>query len=305
MVIKQLYLNSRRSINAHHSSTANRFKMRLNPSIKGIKDIKISELALNFVPLYPNIPRRSSEITIVYNGHEDTITIDPRKHYVHIDHRTEEQETDGFASFVKELNDQIAGVVAENAEWTGLEFNFDFQYDLLGVSHTAEEDRVIEFKDPPSGRSMINRLGLMNTNVFTIPAKTSGDRSKAVLFTNPPRLSRTEAIYIASDLTNGSSQINDGTNDSYDIIKMIPIPIPTFGALPNYTAQNEFQQLINIRQTLHEANFEILDDELKPLELYTQGHLSMELFIEYAVDDAHKEEQPETVPLKLGGRGMF
>ncbi len=321
MVVTRLYISSRRAVENSPSKSLNSFRFRLSEALTGVEQMYVSEFAMNWTPLYPNIPQRSSQLKITYKNKTATIGIDPKLRFTYIEARNNHQRDDVFADFSEELNSRLHGS-GNPSEFNDLWFGYDFRQERMVMyrSDTSAGTETVTI-EKPSQWSMLQRIGVdHNKDSISLDLEPQGGTldpknnervtliktRKAKAFPHPPRLSRTEFIYIASNLARGDSAINELALSTNSIIKSIPIPEPQYGSLPNYTATGaiSLSHLRGIQKNLRTAQIDLLDDELQPLELTDQSHMNAEIFITYQTAENESAQRPNSVELKLGRRNF-
>lgn len=271
---------------------------------------------MNWTPLYPNIPLRSSWLDISYKGETMTVQLDPRIKFTYIEARNNTQRDDVFADFSEEINRQLRD---EGAPFNDIRFGYNFRLERM-VVYRKDADGGPETVtiSKPTQNSMLQRMGggqRDNLDLVVEPQESiinpeEDERinlirvRKSTALPEPPRLSRTEFIYLASNLARGDSAVNEVTLSTNSIIKSIPITNPSYGSLPTYTATGaiNLSHLRGIANNLRTAQIDILDDELQPLELTDQSHMNMEIYVTYKTAQGEEPQRPKSVPLKVGGK---
>lgn len=262
--VRRIYINSYLAYKDDRGESLQSFEASAGgESIVDPKDINLVLASLNFTPRSPNIPVYESTIDISYDGVRATYAVDTDAIYEGI------ASSSVGTNLIFQLNE-------------GFKTAFSTIYEPW--SYDAGDARIVF--TPDTGESVMiyndtttlsRRLGLTTDEMdieYTQP--------QTIRATNPPILSRTQCLFLSTDLTSDSTT-NAGSN--HGILAMVPINDPGYGSIITFQPAYDSGRLASPR-SFTSMRIVILDDLFKAIDFNSNTNLLMELAVIY--DDDNK-----------------
>lgn len=260
--IRRIYLNSYLAYKDDPGESLQDFVADIDETITDPDDINLAVLSLNFTPKHPSIPPYESEVSLSYDGVSATYSVDTLAIYEGI--TTSTAGTD----LITELNE-------------GFKTAFSTSYEPW--SYAAADARIVFTPEPAksveifnSGTTLSRRIGLTTAEMDTVVAAPA-----IIVASNPPIISRTQVLFISTDLTSDSTT-NGGSN--HGIMMMVPVYNPDYGTIITYQPSYDFGKLASPRSFTN-LRIRILDDLFQAIEFNSNTNLLLALAVSYKGDD--------------------
>ena len=259
--VRRVFLNSYLAYVDDVGESLQDFVAEFDERIIDPTDVNVGHVSLNFCPLFPNIPTYENTIDLSYDGTQDTITIDSSKIYAGVAGTTGN-------TLIDELNTKFKAVFGGTYEpWS-------YSSTDARISFTPDTAKSVEFFKATTTAD--RRIGMTSAQfgITYTPASI-------LTMTNQPILSRTQVIYLTTDLTSDSTS---NAQANHGILMMIPIFNAEFGSLVNYSPAYDFGKMSSPRSFTN-LRFRILDDLFEPIQFTSNTNLLMSLYVSYADSD--------------------
>lgn len=259
--IRRIFLNAYLAYKNDPGETLTDFIATFNESVINPQDINVGHISLNFTPLYPNFPITENKLVVNYGGTIKTLTMTATDRYEGV-----VSSSGSGNNVIDELNTQFKSEFSTTYE------PFSFDSDLVRIVFTPSGGTSTTFVS--TGSTLGRRLGIS-------PGQFDTAFTTALTATNPPIVSRTQVIYLATDIT--SDSIGNNTSQ-HNILMMIPIYNAEYGALINYSPSYDFGSLSSPRSFTN-VRFQILDELFEPIEWNGNTNLLLSMYVSYDNDD--------------------
>jgi len=258
--MRRIFINSYLAYRDDPTESLTDFIANFQDTITDPKDVNVGLVSLNFCPASPNIPAYENTIDISYNGTRQAYSVPSNAIYTGVD------GTGPGTTLVEELNDGFKTAFSISYEpWS-------FSSDFVRLVFTPSGSDVAEIYY--STTTLARRIGMTVEQ-----GGVQYTNASPFIATNQPILSRTQVIYLETDLTNGDSTTN-GDTAQHNILLSIPITNPEYGSIITYSPSYDFGSLAGAR-TFSDVRFRILDDLFQPIQFTTNTNLLISLYVSY------------------------
>lgn len=260
--IRRIYINSYLAYKDDPGESLQDFVADIDETITDPEDINLAVLSLNFTPKYPNIPVNEATVDISYDGTRTTYDVASLAIYEGIASST--VGTD----LITELNEGFKTAFSTAYE--------PWSYDAAQarIVFTPDTGKSVEIYN--AGTTLSRRIGLTTAEMDTVVAAPA-----TITATNPPILSRSQVLFVSTDLTSDSTT-NGGSN--HGIMMMVPVYNPDYGTIITYQPSYDFGKLASPRSFTN-LRIRILDDLFQPIEFNSNTNLLLALAVQYKDDD--------------------
>lgn len=260
--IRRVYINSYLAYKDDPGESLQDFIADIDETITDPDDINLAVLSLNFTPKYPNIPNYEATVDISYDGTRAQYDVDTLAIYEGIASST--VGTD----LITQLNEGFKTAFSTSYE--------PWSYDAADARIIFTPDTGTSVEIYNTGTTLSRRIGLTTSEMDTVVAAPS-----TITASNPPIISRTQVLFISTDLTSDSTT-NGGSN--HGIMMMVPVYNPDYGTLITYQPSYDFGKLASPR-SFTSLRVRILDDLFRPIEFNSNTNLLLALSVTYKDGD--------------------
>lgn len=261
--VRRIFLNAYLAYDNDPGESLQDFVADFDERIEDPVDVNLGQLSLNFCPAEPNIPAYESVIDLSYNGTRATYSLPTDLIYTGI------AGTGTGTTLIDELNNGFKAVFG------GAYDPWSYDSDRVRLVFTPDTGLNAEFYYATTTAS--RRLGMTTTDAGTTITSVS-----PLTMTNQPILSRTQCIFILTDMVADSITNSRGSNHS--IMAQIPIYSPEYGSIINFSPSYDYGTMSNPRSFTN-LRFRILDDLFQPISFTSNVNLLISLYIKYKEDD--------------------
>jgi len=278
---RRIYINSITAAQDTGESTQD-FVADFESRLEGLIDINIGTVSLNFTPISPNIPLYESEVTMTRNGVERTFGVPIDAIYNSAGGSPDSpQGSGGTTTLVFQLNKAFKLAYAITTE--------PFWYDFLTARIVFDAEDGLEYSFLNTGARKINRrLGLstLQENIAFTGMK---------IMRNPPIISRTQVIYLVCNIV--SDSMLNGENQNSQILGMMPLRFPEFGAINNWSPNYNLGSVAPPRD-FSNIRFSLLDEMNQPMDFNSNTQLLIELGLVYEGQNSEGDAGQLRLPLR-------
>lgn len=261
--VRRIFLNAYLAYDQDPGESLQDFTADFDERIEDPDDVNIGNFSLNFTPAEPNIPSYESQISMTYNGVPGTFSLPTNVIYTGV------AGTGTGTTLIDELN---AGF---KATFGGTYDPWSYNSDLVRVVFTPDTGITASFDY--TGTTASRRLG-MTADQDGVPIVAPAN----LTMTNQPILSRTQSIFILTDMVADSITNSQGSN--HNIMAMIPIYNAEYGSLINYSPAYDYGKMSSPRSFTN-LRFRILDDLFQPISFTSNTNLLVSLYVSYKQED--------------------
>lgn len=260
--IRRIFINSYLAYKDDPGESLQDFTADIDETIIDPGDINVGIVSLNFTPEHPNIPPYEAQVDLEYSSVRKTLTLPTGLIYAGV-------ATPGAGTtFIDALNNEFKSEFSTSYE------PWDFDADSVRVRFTPDTGENVEFYYDTT--TLSRRLGMtVNQGGVTFT------NASPLTMTNQPILSRTQVIFLTTDLTSDSTT-NGGS--SHGILLTIPIFNAEYGSLINYSPSHDFGKLASPRSFTN-LRVRLLDDLFQPISFTSNTNLLMSLYVSYGDND--------------------
>jgi len=261
--VRRIFLNAYLAYDEDPGESLQDFTADFDERIEDPVDINIGNFSLNFTPSEPNIPSYENTISLTYDGTPVEYSLPTEVIYTGV------TGTGTGTTLVEELNNGFKATYGGIYE--------PWQYDSDSVRIVFVPDAGITATFDYAATTASRRLGMTSdqggVNIVA-PA--------ALIMTNQPILSRTQCIFILTDMV--ADSITNAQGSNHNIMAMVPIYNASFGSLINYSPAYDYGKMSSPRSFTN-LRFRILDDLFKPISFTSNTNLLASLYISYKDND--------------------
>ena len=261
--VRRIFLNGYLAYDQDPGESLQDFTADFDERIEDPLDINIGNFSLNFTPSEPNIPAYESTIDLSYNGVRASYSLPTNLIYTGV------AGTGTGTTLIDELNSGF------KATFGGVYEPWSYDSDSVRIVFTPNTGVDAEFYYDTTTAS--RRLGMTTDQGGVVISAPS-----SLTMTNQPILSRTQCIFILTDMVADSITNSQGSN--HNIMSMVPIYDATFGSLINYSPAYDYGKMSSPRSFTN-LRFRILDDLFQPISFTSNTNLLVSLYIAYKDDD--------------------
>lgn len=262
--VRRIFLNAYLAYDEDPGEGLADFTADFDERIEDPVDVNLGQLSLNFTPSEPNIADYEKNIDLSYNGTRATYSLPTALIYTGI------TGTGTGTTLIDELNDGF------KATFGGAYDPWSYDSDRVRLVFTPDTGLDAEFFYDTTTAS--RRLGMTTSD-----AGTTITSAAPLTMTNQPILSRTQCIYILTDMVADSITNSQGSN--HNIMAQIPIFSPEYGSIINFSPSFDYGTMSNPRSFTN-LRFRILDDLFQPISFTSNTNLLISLYIKYKDDNA-------------------
>ena len=267
--VRRIFLNAYLAYDNDPGESLQDFTADFDSRIEDPQDINIGNFSLNFTPSEPNIPEYEATLDLSYDGVRASYNLPTGMIYTGI------TGAGTGTTLVEQLNSGFKTAFSTTFEpWS-------YDSDSVRVIFTPDTGLAAEFYYGSTTAS--RRIG-MTTDQGGV---TYTDVAPLVM-TNQPILSRTQCIFILTDMV--ADSITNAQGSNHNILAMVPIYNAEYGSLINYQPAYDFGKMSSPRSFTN-LRFRILDDLFKPISFTSNTNLLVSLYIAYAEGDAGYQGQ--------------
>jgi len=261
--VRRIFLNAYLAYDNDPGESLQDFTADFDERIESPEDVNLGNFSLNFTPSEPNIPSYESVIDISYDGVSAKYSLPTDLIYTGI------TGAGSGTTLIEELNKGF------KATFGGIYEPWQYESDRVRLGFVPETGKAVEFNYLTT--TAARRLGLtvdQGSIIITAP--------DLIIMTNQPILSRTQCIYLTTDMV--SDSITNARGSNHDIMCMVPIYNAEYGSLINYSPSYDYGKLSSPRSFTN-LRFRILDDLFQGMRFTSNTNMLASLYISYPDHD--------------------